>query len=488
MRTVTTQVVVVGAGTAGLVARREAARAGARTLLVEEGPHGTTCARVGCMPSKLLIAAADVAHHVARAERFGIRLAGTPRVDGVAVLERVRRERDGFVASVLDAVGDIPEDERLRGRARFVGTTTLEVDDHTRVEASSVVIATGAQPWLPDELEAAGDDVLTSDDLFELRDLPASLGVFGAGLVGLELGQALTRLGVRTAFFDPADRVGPFTDPVLADAAREALARELDLRVDPALRYSVTARERGVHRVRWRVDADDRNGATRAQEHEDRFERVLAAAGRRPRLEALELAKAGIELDARGVPRFDPHTLQCGDAPVFVAGDADDDRPFLHEASDEGAIAGRNAATWPEVAPGVRRTPLAIGFTDPQMALVGRAWRSLGSDAAVAGAASYEDQGRARILDRNAGRLHVYAERTTGRLLGAEMLGPDVEHTAHLLAWAVQRGLTAREAYDLPFYHPVVEEALRTALRDACSQLGQLCRSRPRDLEHGPGA
>jgi dihydrolipoamide dehydrogenase len=163
-------------------------------------------------------------------------------------------------------------------------------------------------------------------------------------------------------------------------------------------------------------------------------------------------------------------------APVFIAGDANDDLPLLHEAADEGTIAGQNAARFPNVAPGLRRSPLAITFTSPQMAVVGSTFASLAKDGAlppevVVGEISFEDQGRSRVMLENKGLSHVYADRASGRLLGAELVGPRVEHLAHLLAWAHQLALTIPQMLAMPFYHPVVEEGLRTALRDAASKL-----------------
>ena len=164
-------------------------------------------------------------------------------------------------------------------------------------------------------------------------------------------------------------------------------------------------------------------------------------------------------------------TMQCGGSPIFIAGDANADVPLLHEAADEGRIAGDNAARFPDVHAGVRRSPLSVVFTDPQIAVVGSGWRGVRDVAHVTGRVSFDDQGRARVMQRNRGRLHVYAEIGTGLLLGAEMIGPDAEHLAHLLAWAHQLQLTIGEMLRLPFYHPVVEEGLRTALRDAYAQL-----------------
>jgi dihydrolipoamide dehydrogenase len=164
---------------------------------------------------------------------------------------------------------------------------------------------------------------------------------------------------------------------------------------------------------------------------------------------------------------FDRDTMQCGRHPIFIAGDVNDDLPLLHEAADEGRIAGENAARFPDVRAMPRRTPLAIVFSDPQLAVTGARYADLVPGTFVRGEVSFEDQGRSRVMLRNVGRLHVYAEIATRQLLGAEMIGPDAEHIAHLLAWAIQARFTVAQVLALPFYHPVVEEGLRTALRDA---------------------
>jgi dihydrolipoamide dehydrogenase len=469
-------VAVIGAGTAGLNARREAEKAGAEAVLIESGPYGTTCARVGCMPSKLLIAAAEAAHDVARAGRFGIEVPGPARVNGRAVLERVRRERDGFVGYVLESTQAVPEHLRLRGEARFLAPTLLEVGGHTRLEARGVVIAAGSEPTVPPSLEALRGELLTNDNVFELEELPESVAVVGTGVIALELGQALHRLGVRTAIFGRSRSLGPLTDPAVRDSAEATFAQELDLRLEAELE---ARREDSGVRLRWR-SRDGRSG-------DERFERVLAATGRRPRLLGLQLEKTGLVLSPNGVPHHDPRTMQCGESPIFVAGDAAGDRPLLHEAADEGKIAGANAAAFPAVRAHRRRTPLAIVFTDPGIALVGARYADLELDEVEIGEVFYEEQGRARVMQRAAGLVRLYARQACGTLVGAEMFGPRVEHLAHLLAWAVQGRLPVDRALENPFYHPVLEEGIQTALRDLSSQLQMLPPRRPQDLECGPG-
>ncbi len=153
-KTLSVDVAVIGAGTAGLAAYRAAKAAGATAVVVEGGPYGTTCARVGCMPSKLLIAAAEAAHGISRARGFGVH-AGEPRIDGPEVMARVKRERDRFVGFVLNGVESIPEADKIRGYAKFVDRNTLDVGG-ARITARSIVIATGSRPADPADPRGLG--------------------------------------------------------------------------------------------------------------------------------------------------------------------------------------------------------------------------------------------------------------------------------------------------------------------------------------------
>ncbi|MFT0851288.1 dihydrolipoyl dehydrogenase [Achromobacter sp. F4_2707] len=460
MKTLKVDVAIIGSGTAGLAARRVASRAGASTVMIEDGPYGTTCARVGCMPSKLLIAAADAAYTAAHAAPFGVHIDGV-RVDGREVMERVRRERDRFVDFVLRDVERIPEEEKLRGRARFLSDTVLQVDDHTQVQARSVIIATGTRPNIPPQYQPLADRAIVNDDVFNWEELPESVAVVGAGVIGLELGQALSRLGVRTRILQRSKHLGGLRDPEVFESAVAAFQQELDLCLEAAIL--------GVRRVG--NEAEIRYQVPGTPEVTERFDYVLLAAGRVPNLDDMGLENTSIALDDRGRPLFDAATLQIGDTPIFIAGDVNGVLPLLHEAADDGRIAGANAAGYPaNVTPGSRRAPLSIVFSDPQLAAVGLRFNELPEDVAI-GEVDFSNQGRSRIMLKNRGKLRVYAERGSGLFLGAEMAGPAMEHISHLLAWAAQQKLTVDQMLAMPFYHPVVEEGVRTALQNLAKAL-----------------
>lgn len=467
MKQLNVDVVIIGTGTAGMTAYRAAKAQGARVVAIEGGPYGTTCARVGCMPSKLLIAAAEAAHVMASSAPFGVH-AGEVRIDGRAVMERVRRERDRFVGFVLEGIEAMPAADRLQGHARFTGPCTLEVDDHTRIEAGRIVIATGSTPLRLPQLEHVGPGIVTSDDVFYWDDLPRSVAVIGTGVIGLELGQALARLGVRVRFYARGGSIAHITDPEVLRCAGRVMMEELDIAFQCEVVGAVQEGEGDASEVALTVrDALGR-------ESTERFQYVLMAAGRTPNVHDLGLEHSGLERDKDGVPLFDARTMQCGTSHVFIAGDANRERALLHDAADHGKIAGDNAGRYPDVRPGLRRTPIAVAFTEPNIATLGRTYRALcagGQRKFAVGSVSFANQGRSRVMLQNKGMLRVYAEYGTRVFLGAEMIAPRAEHLAHLLSWACQMRLTVDQMLEMPFYHPVIEEGVRTALRDLAHNL-----------------
>jgi len=482
MKELQTDVVVIGAGTAGLSAYRNAKQFTQNVLMIESGPYGTTCARVGCMPSKLLIAAAEAAHSIEMAPAFGVH-SSKPVIDGKAVMARVKSERDRFAGFVVEAVDEIPSEDKIRGYAQFLDANRVQIDDHTIITAKRFVIATGSRPSYPGVFNNFGDRLIINDDVFDWDDLPESVAVFGPGVIGLEIGQALHRLGVKVKLFGVGGAIGPLTDPVVKDYANTVFAEEFYVDTDS----NVSDMKQVGNKAE--LTYTDKQGV----KHTEQFDYVLAATGRVPNTDKLGLENTGIELDERGVPLADAHTMQCGNSHIFIAGDASNMIPLLHEASDQGTIAGQNAGRYPHVRAGLRRAKIAAVFSDPQIAMVGESFKEisqrLGScECFEIGEVSFENQGRSRVMLKNKGHMRVYAEHGTGLFLAAEFIGPQAEHIAHLLAWAVQNKMTVPQMLDMPFYHPVIEEGLRTALRDLNAKL----KFGPDIINHcmecGPGA
>ncbi len=442
-------VAIIGSGTAGLNAMSQVRKAGRSFVLINGGEPGTTCARVGCMPSKAMIQVAEDYHRRTHLGRYGVDGHEALTLDVAEAMEHVQDIRDTFVDRVLgSSTDDMPPELFLQDYARFIEPTLLEVAGE-RIRAGAVVIATGSRPLVPEAWRAFGDRVLTTDTLFELEDLPASLAVIGLGTIGLELGQSLHRLGVEVTGFDQLQTIAGSQDPEVAKCAIDLMAKEFPLHLGQAAELT---EEDGRIRVS-------------AGEHSVVVDRVLCSIGRVPNLDRLDLSVLGVETDARGVPAHNPNTMQVGDLPVFIAGDATGDRPILHEAGDEGKIAGFNAARG-QIQAFRRKVPLFINFCDPNICAVGTRWNALDPDRTAVGEIRFAPVGRALIMGKNRGVLRVYADRRSGRLLGSEMIGPKGENLAHLLCWCIAQGLSVGDLLRMPFYHPVIEEALQAALYD----------------------
>ena len=452
MTTISCDVAIIGAGTAGLHAYKSAAKAGANVLLIEQGPGGSTCTATGCIPSKLLIAAGRAAAQAHKAHTFGVDVADVV-IDGAAVMRRVQRERDKSNGQIRDEYLAIPETDRLHGKGRFMSSNRLIVGEDI-VEARAVIVATGGYPKVPEALEPIQAVVHTHETIFDIPDLPASIAVIGAGPLGLELAQAFSRLGVKVTVLDHAEAVGALKDPACEHVARAALSQTMTI----ALGVEISAAMEGKQaRLTW----------TGGHSGEAIVDMVLAATGRAPQLDGLDLDVMGVETDEDGVPVFDPDTRRCGDGPIFLAGDVDAWRPVLHEAARGGTIAGHVAAGGDAFPP---IPALSIAFTEPNLVEIGAKYGSL-PDGAIVGVAEAHDNARSGIDADDEGLVHLYAD-ARGTLLGGTIILTGGEHLGQSLALAIDRGMTAAEFADQTWYHPVLEEMLQAAARDIVRQAG----------------
>lgn len=442
-------VIVIGGGTAGLGAYRKAKSLGKKSLIVESHDFVTTCANVGCMPSKLLIAAADNMEEIRKSSLFGIEV-GDVKVNNEVLWNRIRSERDRFVSFVKDGAKKIDEKERLIGLAKFTGPHEIEVN-HKKFTAEVFVIATGSRPIYLDIFKGIKNEVLTNENVFELDEVPKSIAIFGAGVIGLELGFAFKNLGSKVQMFSRGNQLLRLTNDIndyLVKHIEEEMSFEYENNVEKFEKV-----ENG-YRLYWNNQSKD-------------FEKILVAIGRKANIDNLNI-ESWVKQDSI-LSLFNRNTMQIGDYPIFLAGDVNNDVTLLHEAAKEGVIAGENASHYPEIKEYKRNVPIGIIFSSPQIMQVGRT-TNLPEDI-IKGTVSFEDQGRSRIMLKQKGMLNVYFEMDTHKLIGAEMIGPSAEHIAHMLVWLIEKGTTLEEILDFPFYHPVIEEGVRTAMRDAANNV-----------------
>lgn len=450
------KVAIIGAGSAGLSAFKEVLKFTDDVVIIDHGPLGTTCARVGCMPSKALIQIANDYHRRQQLASLGIQHGEKLRLDIPVALAHVRELRDYFVNAVLKGIAD-KQHHFICGEACFIEPTVIAVNDQ-KIRAERVIIATGSHAIIPPAWQDFSQHVLTSENLFEQMSLPNKLAVIGTGVIGLELGQALARFGLDVAAFGAHDFIGGLTDPAVNTMAIKILSAEMRLYLGE----------------RAQVDCQQNGNRLTISSAKEAFiaEKLLAAIGRAPNLSSLGIEQVGIKLNDNNMLDFDRETMQVANTPWFIAGDVNKQRPLLHEAADEGRIAGYNAVR-DKTQCFQRRVSMAITFTQPNIAMVGASYEQLVQSKRefVIGEVDFSDQGRSRVKAENSGCLRVYVDGSTAKLLGAEMIAPAGEHLAHLLAWAIQQSMDVFQILQMPYYHPVIEEGMRTALRDAAAKL-----------------
>ncbi|HEY9052749.1 MAG TPA: dihydrolipoyl dehydrogenase [Gammaproteobacteria bacterium] len=449
-------VAIIGAGSAGLYALGQVKRFTDNFVLIDGGELGTTCARVGCMPSKAMIQVAEDFHRKSIFEREGIEGGDGLSINIEEAMEHVQDLRDTFVDRTLgNSTDQMDPDKLIESYVHFIDANTLETDDGDIIKAKKIIIATGSRPIVPKAWEQFGGRIFTTDDIFEMESLPESVAVIGLGVIGLELGQALNRMGVKVTGVDQLTRIGGIDDADVNQTAIDIIDKEFPLWLGHAAEIS---------------EADNGKLKVSAGDQSVIVDKVLASMGRRPNTDKLNLDALKMEIGNKGVPVFNPHTMQTSISNIFIAGDCTAEKAILHEAGFEGRVAGYNAMQDKPMA-FKHKTPLGITFCDPNIVSVGASLSELDADSVAIGEIKLAPVGRALIMGKNKGLIRVYADKTSGKLLGASMVSVKGENLGHLLCWSIEMGLTVQQMLRMPFYHPVIEEALQAALYNLKSKL-----------------
>lgn len=456
--------IIIGAGTAGISAYNEAIKYTQNILIINDGSWDTTCARVGCMPSKLLISSANCMHDIQTAEELALKHNAV--IDTSDVMQRVHVLRERFIRATLKGVDQWDSSHKISGKAKFIDPQTIEVNGQS-YRAKSFIVAVGSRPNIDETLkQQLKEKYITSNEIFEFSQLPKSLAVIGSGIIAIELAQAMQRLGVQTTMFARSQKVGALTSPILQKLAQEQLSKELNIKFK-TLPDEIEIQADKIIKINF-----TENDQTKSIE----VEYVLGATGRQSNIDRLGLDQLNSTFkDIKNLP-IDKETKRLANLPIFIVGDAAPDAPIQHEAAHTGKQVVHNCLNYPEVKPISALIPLAIVFCHPEMAIVGKSFKQLEDQQIefIRGFVSYENQGRALVLAENSGGIEVYIAKKSGKLLGAELFCSQAEHLAHLLAWMIDADQDIYQILKKPFYHPTLEEGLRTAFKHARRQLDAL--------------
>ncbi len=443
--------VVVGAGTAGLVAAIGAASMGAKVALIEQHLMGGDCLNVGCVPSKAIIRSGRVAATVRQAEPFGVRVPEEVTIDFGRVMQRMRELRSGISPHDSAARFQAAGVDVYLGRGRFVGRDAVEVQGQT-IRFKKAVIATGARAAELPIPGAAEVGVLTNESVFSLTELPARLVVIGGGPIGCELAQTFARFGSRVTQLETAERVLPREDADAALIVQEAMRRDgVDLRTRTQTIQLEPDGQSCIVRVR---DASGKLDSIPC-------DKILAAAGRVPNVESLGLEAAGVRYDSRrGVEVND--RLQTSNPRIFAAGDVASRFQFTHAADFMARIVIQNALFLGRAKASRLLIPWAT-YTSPELAHVGITTAEAKQQGVSIDTYTVKlDEVDRAILDgRSEGMVRVHVRKGTDRLLGGTIVAPQAGDLVGELTLAINAGIGLKKMGSTIHPYPTYAEALR---------------------------
>jgi pyruvate/2-oxoglutarate dehydrogenase complex dihydrolipoamide dehydrogenase (E3) component len=452
-------VVVIGGGSAGTSAASASAAAGARTAMVNDGELGGLCILRGCMPTKAMLESAHALHETRHLEPFGIRLEGAAEPDFAAIMARKDRLVARFKKAKLESIerGDY---EVIDARGRFLCSDSVSVDGR-EIRAQGFVIATGSTARIP-QIPGIGDvPVWTSDHVMRLTEQPGSLIVQGAGPIGLELAQFFARIGTRVLLVNRS--------PLLHRQDRKAgeeLRRVLE--TEPNLDIAVPGKIEQLRREGGGLVASVREGA---KVNERNADALLVATGRDAALFDVGIENTGLDV-VEGKLEHDAE-MRTWNPRVWVAGDATGTHQILHLANQEGRIAGHNAAGGSPTRCMDYHLMMEVIFTDPPYARVGATEdqaRQRGHDVVVA-EARFPETGRAITMETRFGVWRLLADRASGQILGASILGPRADDLIHTVAVLMARETPVSAIPDLPWYHPTLSEVMIQLGRELAARI-----------------
>ncbi len=442
--------VVIGAGTAGLVTAAGVAGLGGKVAIVERHLMGGDCLNYGCVPSKALIRSSRAAHAARNASRFGVNVTGDVEVDFEAVMDRLRRLRSHI--SEHDSAKrfhDMGVDVFI-GDGRFVSADTIEVEG-AKLQFARACIATGGRAAQPPIEGLAEAGFLTNETVFSLTKCPKRLAVLGGGPIGCELGQAFGRLGCQVSIFQRRGQVLPKEDEDVAGILQSSLDKDgVNLLLNSDVkRISVSANEKIIHYVN--------NG----NEKTLTVDEILVAVGRAPNVEGLNLEVAGVEYDTKSGVLVDDN-LKTTNAKIFAAGDICMRYKFTHAADAAARIVIQNALFWGRKKLSAVTIPWCT-YTDPEIAHVGISQKQAGEQGIEIETFTrdFDDVDRAILDGQTKGLAKIHIKKDTDKILGATVVASHAGSMINEITLAMATGVGLGTIANIIHPYPTQAEAIK---------------------------
>jgi pyruvate/2-oxoglutarate dehydrogenase complex dihydrolipoamide dehydrogenase (E3) component len=453
---------VIGGGSAGFNSARTAAALGKRVAVVDGAKViAGLCILNGCMPSKTLLYSTEVLHLAQKAKTFGLKIPSA-RADMKALHARKKKIIGEFAAYRAQALESGKYDV-YRSHARFIDSHTVELADGTRLTAKKFLIATGSKVSVPSGVPGlAATPFWTSDDVLELDFVPKSVIVLGGGIVACELAQFLRRIGSRVTLIQRSKNILKDHSDAASETVQAAFRDEgIDLHTDTQI-TAISGDKKGVT-VKF-----TRSGKTIVRKAAHLFN----ALGREPNTANLNLSAAGVKLTDTG--RVKTNRWQQSTAKhIYAGGDVAGPHDIVHLAVAQGELAARHAFGVKGIKPLNPALLLNVVFTEPQLATIGIQESELTERREKFLVATYpfNDHGKSILMDENYGYVKVIAEPKRGRILGAEIVGPQAGDLIHIFSGPLAMNATVFDLLRAPWYHPTLAEILTYPLEEIADQI-----------------
>lgn len=453
--------VVIGGGSAGYAAARTARETFEHVAIIEDGPElGGLCILRGCMPSKTLIYSAEVLHLAKEGKKFGLCIEN-PEADMQALHQRKLDVIDDFSSYRKEQLRS-DRFELIRDRAGFVDEKTISLaSSGEKVTANYFLIATGSVVNTPDIPGLRDTPHWTSDDVLDLDFLPKSVIVLGGGIVACELAQFLNRVGTKVIQIQRSARILKECSEDAAEVVMKAFRDEgIELYTDTSLES--VGKDGDLFTARF-----IKNGET----HEVRGAHLFNALGRKPNSKGLALDKAGVKTTDSGHISVN-EMQQTANPRIYAAGDVAGPYEIVHLAIMQGEVAAQHA-TGKKVEPVNYDTKTGVVFTDPQVASVGISLEEAKERNIDVVSADYpfDDHGKSILMEAKYGYVKTWADKSSGKLIGAECVGKDGGELLHSMAVAISLGATPDALLKVHWYHPTLSEIWSYPLEDLADEL-----------------
>jgi len=445
-------IIVIGSGS-GMLIVNEALSHGAKVALVDKGPRlGGTCLNYGCIPSKMLIHAADRAMEMQKARELGIEV----RVEGIdfsAIMSRMRKSRDEEEKEIRDGITQLQGLDFYEGEGHFVEEYTLEVNAE-KIKGDRIFIASGSRPLVPPIKGLEDVDFLTNETVLELKDKPESMIIIGGGYIGVEYAHFFEAMGTKVTVIEMADRLVLSEEPEIADALFKALGRRMTIALNAKV-VEVNKDKDGV-----KVVSEDASSGKRT---EFSAKTSMVAIGRRANSDLLKTESTGLELDKRGFIKVNEY-LESNKKSIFAVGDANGEQMFTHVANREASVAISNVLHDDKDTINRSAVPHAV-YSYPEIASVGLSEQAAKQDHQIlVGITSYYAVAKGEAMMEKEGFAKAILDKESERILGFHIVGPYAPMLIQEVVNAITSGGHVNEIYQGIHIHPALSELVPTTL------------------------